>query len=112
MTAEVSSWRLKESNYCFRNPVFLKAKSQASNIAYLDITKRQNSPLDFSFQGALQKASTKKKKYAKHSIKDKPDDLAKQALWEKVGAQGEGLDAAELHLSSAGNESDQTVTMG
>lgn len=32
-----------------------------------------------------------------------------QALWEKAGVQGEGLDAAELHLASAGSGSDQTV---
>lgn len=35
--------------------------------------------------------------------------MIRQELWEKAGAQGEGLDAAELHLASAGSESHQTV---
>lgn len=99
MTAEVSSWK----------SIFLRNQISGKQYTYLDITICQNSPLDFSFKQALQKASTKKKKYANISLKDKTDDLAWEALWEKAGAQGEGLDAAELHLASAGSESHQTV---
>lgn len=50
-----------------------------------------------------------RKKIAKHSLRDKTDDLARQALWEKAGVQGEGLNVAELHLARAGSGSDQTV---
>lgn len=108
MTAEISSWQLKKSNYSFGNPFFLKAKSQANNIAYLNITKSQNSPLDLVLKGPFRRHPARKKN-AKHSLKDKTDDLAQQALWEKAGVQGEGLDTAELHLASAGSGSDQTV---
>lgn len=63
----------------------------------------QKSLLDFSFKGALQKASSKKKKYAKHSLKDKADDLVQQALWEKAGGR------IRCCWASAGSENDQTV---
>lgn len=62
MTAEIPSWQLKKSNYSFGNPFFLKAKSQANNIAYLNITKSQNSPLDLVLKGPFRRHPARKKK--------------------------------------------------
>lgn len=77
----------------------------------MDITKWKKLSQISVLKGPFRRHPARKKKYAKHSLKDKIDDLAQQAVWEKVGTEGEGLDAADLHLTSAGSKSDQTVPL-